>query len=74
MVRWVVGSLDRWINGGPIALFLVPVLNNWWYVGRGVCYPDYGMVYLKDPLMLMGKSKSCSGGSECPLSLTGPLP
>ena len=35
---------------------------------HGMHYPVYGMVHIKGPLLLFGKSPS-SGGSEFPLSL-----
>ena len=37
--------------------------------GRGMCYPVCGMVYIKEPLLLIGKSSPC-GGSGFPLSLS----
>ena len=36
-------------------------------------YPVYGMVYIKEPLLLIEKSSPCSGGSGFPLLLSGPL-
>ena len=45
-----------------------PVLHNWFNKGRGMCYPVCGIVHIKEPLLLIGKSNSC-GGSEFPLSL-----
>ena len=60
--------------GGPIELFLVPVvLHDWCNKGRGMCYPVCGMVHIKEPLLLIGKSSLC-GGSGIPLSryLNGP--
>ena len=45
-----------------------PVLNDWCNKGRGMCYPVCGMVYIKEPLLLIGKSSPC-GGSGFPLSL-----
>ena len=47
--------------GGPIALFLVPA--------SGICYPVCGMMHIKEPLLLIGKSSPC-GGSGFPLSLS----
>ena len=68
MVRWVGGSIPY---GGKIELFLVqPVLHHWCNKGRGMCYPDSGTVHIKEPLLLIGKSSPCSGGSEFPLSLS----
>ena len=36
----------------------------------GMCYPVCGMVRIKNPLLLIGKSSACSGGSGFPLSLS----
>ena len=36
---------------------------------RGMCYPVCGMVHIKEPLLLIGKSSLC-GGSGFPLSLS----
>ena len=67
MVRWVVGSI---LHGGHIELFLVPpVLHDWCNKGCGMCYPVCGMVHIKEPLLLIGKSSLC-GGSRFPLSLS----
>ena len=46
-----------------------PVLHDWCNKGRGICYPVCGMVHIKEPLMLIGKSNPC-GGSAFPLSLS----
>ena len=46
-----------------------PVLHDWCNKGRGMCYPVCGMVHMKEPLLLMGKSSPC-GGSVFPLSLS----
>ena len=51
IVRWVVRSIHR---GGPTELF--PVLHDLYSKGRGMCYPVCGMVHIKDPLLLIGKS------------------
>ena len=37
-----------------------------------MCYPVCGMMYIKDPLLLNGKSRLC--GNVGPLSLSGPVP
>ena len=47
-----------------------PVFHDWCNKGRGMCYPVCGMVHIKEPLLLVGKSIPCSGGSRFPLSLT----
>ena len=60
MVRWVVGSILHGVD--PLSYFLFqPVLHNWCNKGCGMCYPVYGMVHIKEPLLLIGKS-SLSGG------------
>ena len=46
-----------------------PVLHDWCNKGRGMCYPVCGMVHIKEPLLLIGKSSLC-GGSGCPFSLS----
>ena len=42
---------------------------NWCNKGHGMCYPVCGMVYIREPLFLIGKSSPC-GGSRFPLSLS----
>ena len=32
-----------------------PVLHNWYNKGCGMCYPAYGMMHIKEPLLLIGK-------------------
>ena len=65
MVRWVVGSIP---TGGPIELFLMfgPVLHNRCNKNRSMYYPVRVMVYVKDTLLLKGKSSPSSGGSGFP--------
>ena len=46
-----------------------PVLHNWCNKGRSMCYPVCGMVHIKEPLLLIGKSSLC-GGSGFPFSLS----
>ena len=60
----------------PLSYFsFQPVLHDWCNKCRGMCYPVCGMVHIKEPLLLIGKSSPC-GGSGFPLSLShyGPLP
>ena len=64
MVRWVVGSSY---------FSFQPVPHDWCKKGRGMCYYVCGMMHIKEPLLLIGKSSLC-GGSRFPLSLSGPLP
>ena len=68
MVRWVVGSILHGVD--PLSYFsFQPVLHDWYNKGRGMCYPVCGMVHIKEPLLLIGKSSPC-GGSRFPLSLS----
>ena len=68
MVRWVVGSILHGVD--PLSYFsLQPVLHDWCNKDRGMCYPVYGMVHIKEPLLLIGKSSLC-GGSGFPFSLS----
>ena len=74
MVRtFAHGAMGRRIDpswGGSIELFLVPtMLHDWCNKGRGMCYPVLGMMHIKEPLLLIGKSSLC-GGSY----LSGRLP
>ena len=60
MVRWVVGSILHGVN--PLSYFsFQPVLHDWCNKGMGVCYPVCGMVHIKEPLLLIGKSSLCGG-------------
>ena len=66
MVRWVVGS----IGVDQLSYFsFQPVLHDWRSKGCGMYYPVYGMMHIKEPLLLIGKSSLC-GGSGFPLSLS----
>ena len=68
MVRWVVGSILHGVV--PLSYFsFQPVLHDWYNKGSGMCYPVCGMMHIKDPLLLIGKSSLC-GGSGFPLSLS----
>ena len=67
MVQWVVGSILHGMD--PLSCFsLQPVLHDWFNKGRGMCYPVCGMVHIKEPLLLIGKSNLCGG--RFPLSLS----
>ena len=68
MVRWVVRSILHGVD--PLSYFsFQPVLHDWCNKGRGMCYPVCGMVHIKEPLLLIGKSSLC-GGSGFPFSLS----
>ena len=42
---------------------------SWCNKGSGMCHPVCGMMHIKEPLLLIGKSSLC-GGSRFPLSLS----
>ena len=53
----------------PLSYFsFQPVLHDWCNKGRGTCYPVCGMMHIKEPLLLIGKSSPC-GGSRFPLAI-----
>ena len=68
MVRWVVGSIIHGVD--PLGYFsFEPVPHDWCNKGRGMCYAVCGMMHIKEPLLLIGKSSPC-GGSGFSLSLS----
>ena len=68
MVQWVVGSILHGVD--PLSYFsFQPVFHNWCNKEHGMCYPVCGMVHIKEPLLLIGKSSLC-GGSRFPFSLS----
>ena len=73
MVRWVVGSIIHGVD--PLSYFsFQPVLHNWCKKGRGMSYPVCGMVHIKEPLLLIGKSSPCGGSGFLSHYLSGPFP
>ena len=67
---WCDGSSDRSFMVDPLGYFSFhPVLHDWCNKGRGMCYPVCGMMHIKEPLLLTGKSSPC-GASGFPLSLS----
>ena len=68
MVQWVVGTILHGVD--PLSYFsFQPVLYEWCNKDRGMYYPVCGMMHIKEPLLLIGKSSQC-GGSGFPLSLS----
>ena len=67
---WCDGSSNRSFIMDPLSYFsFQPVLHDWCNNGRGMCYPVCGMMHIKEPLLLIGKSSPC-GGSGFSLSLS----
>ena len=56
-----VGHYTQVIIAFFIKLTFQPVLHDWGNKGRGMCYPVCGMVHIKEPLVLIGKSSLCGG-------------
>ena len=76
-------SVREWCDGSPDRSFMVDprsyllfqtVLRDWFNKGCGMCYPVCGMMHIKEPLLLIGKSSPYSSSgfplslSECPTS------
>ena len=67
---WRDGSLDRSFMVDSSRYFLFqPVIHDWCNKICGMCYPVCGIMYIKEPLLLIGKSSPCSN-SGFPLSLS----
>ena len=57
----------RYFMVDPLSYFsFQPVFHNWCNNDRGICHPVCGMMLIKEPLLLIGKSSPC-GGSGFPL-------
>ena len=69
-LEWCDGSSDRSFMGmDPLSYFsFQPVFHDWYNKGCGMCYPVCGMVHIKEPLLLIGKSSLCGG--RFPFSLS----
>ena len=63
------GAMGRRIGPSLSYFSFQPVFHNWCNKGCGMCYAVCGMVYIKEPLLLIDKSSPC-GGSGFPLSLS----
>ena len=63
------------LDADLVKLFLVPTsalrLVN---TGSGMCYPVCGMMHIKEPLLLIGKSSYVVAAGFLSCSLSGPLP
>ena len=51
-----------------------PVLHDWCSKGRGMCYPVCGMMHIKEPLLLIGKSSPYAAAVFRSPYLNGRLP
>ena len=65
------GSSDQSFMVDPLSYFLFqPVLHEWCNKGCGMYDLVCGMMHIKDPLLLIGKSNSCRGNRKFSLSLS----
>ena len=70
LLTWCDESSDRSFMVDPLSYFsFQPVLHDWCNKVRGIWNPLCGMMHIKEPLLLVGKSSPC-GGSGFPLSLS----
>ena len=59
---FVVKKNSTYYNLSNVSYFsFQPVFHDWFNKGRGMCYPACGMMHIKEPLLLIGKSSLCSG-------------
>ena len=64
------GAMGRWIDHSWWTHWAIShSSHNWCNKGCGMCYPGCGMMHIKEPMLLIGKSSPC-GGSRFPLSLS----
>ena len=84
---WPIGKLlAGWTNmvWGSVTIYdqavlysgksVQPVLHDWCSKGRGMCYPVFGMVHIKEPLMVIKKSILVAAAGFLSRYLSGPLP
>ena len=61
-LSWRDGSLDRFFMVKTLSYCsFQPVLHDWCNKGRGMYYPVYEIIHIKEPLLLVGKSSPCDG-------------
>ena len=72
----IVATLRRFyaenVNINSYFLFQ-PVIYDWCNKGCGMCYPVCGMMHIKEPLLLIGKSSPCGSSGFLSCYLNGPL-
>ena len=68
-IRQLTGTASGMASDSVRYFSFQPVLHDWSNKGRGMCCPGCGMVHIKEPLLLIGKSSPC-GGSGFPFSLS----
>ena len=59
----------------PLSYFsFQQVLHDWYNMDRGMFYPVYGMMHIKQPLLLIGKLAYVAAAGFLSRYLCGPLP
>ena len=72
MVRaFARGTMGRLIEPLLCYFSFQPVLHDWCNRGLDMCYPVCGMVHIKEPLLLIGKSSSGGGSGFLSHHLSG---
>ena len=67
---WCDGSSDRSFVMDPLGYFsFQPMPHDWCNKGSGMCYPVCGMMHIKEPLLLIGKSSLCGGSGFPPIAV-----
>ena len=70
MHLWCNGSSDRSLLDDPLSYtWFQPMLHDWYNKGRCMRYNVCGLVHIKEPLLRIGNSSPCNGGSGFPLWL-----
>ena len=68
---WCDGLSDRSFMVDPLTYYsFQPVLHDWCNKDHSICYPVYGIMHIKEPLLLIRESSPCSGSSGFLLSLS----
>ena len=71
VLSWCDGSSDQSFVVDPLSYFsFQPVFHEWCNKGHGMCYPVCGMMHIKEPLLLIGKSSPYGGSGFSLLSLS----
>ena len=68
-VRMCMCNVHKYVHACIYTFSFQPVFHDWYNKGRGMCYPVCGIVHIKEPLLLIGKSSPC-GDSGFTLSLS----
>ena len=77
MVGARCSSVVRMFTHGSMGRRIDP---SWWthransHSNRGTCYPVCGMMHIKEPLLLIGKSSPCGDSRFVSPYPSGPLP